>query len=91
MEEIVIKNKKIVEFYEKNKHISIDNINLIIVDLLEQLINGMNNSINASVSSQIFNEIHNLSNNINRINQEISNNLFGRLQDTKKIWMISKN
>ena len=87
MEEIVIKNKKIVEFYEKNKHISIDNINLIIVDLLEQLINGMNNSINASVSSQIFNEIHNLSNNINKINQEISNNLFGRLQDTKKEYM----
>ena len=87
MEEIVIKNKKIVEFYEKNKHISIDNINLIIVDLLEQLINGMNNSINASISSQIFNEIHNLSNNINRINQEISNNLFVRLQDTKKEYM----
>ncbi len=87
MEDIVIKNKKIIEFYEKNKHISIDNINLIIVDLLEQLINGMNNSINASISSQIFNEIHNLSNNINRINQEISNNLFGRLQDTKKEYM----
>jgi len=51
MDEIVIKNKRIIQFYSQNPHISIENINLLIIDFLEQINNGVNQHLLSGINS----------------------------------------
>lgn len=91
MDEIVIKNKRIIQFYSQNPHISIENINLLIIDFLEQINNGVNQHLLSGINSQILHnveymrtEIAHLSNNVIKMNNEITNNIIVKMLDIKK-------
>ena len=91
MDEIVIKNKRILQFYSQNPQISIESMNLLIIDLLEQINNGMNEHIISGINSQILSdvgsmrtEIDNLSKNVVKMNNDLTNNIIVKMQDVKK-------
>ena len=91
MDEIVIKNKRILQFYSQNPQISIESMNLLIIDLLEQINNGMNEHIISGINSQILSdvgsmrtEIDNLSKNVVKMNTDLTNNIIVKMQDVKK-------
>lgn len=94
MEELIIKNKKIVNFYKNNKDLDIETVNLIIIDLLEQLLDGMNTKVNAGINSQILSnvgelnsKVANLSKSMSKLYEDINNSFYIKLQETKKEYM----
>ena len=96
MEEIVIKNKRILQFYSQNPQINIETINLLIIDLLEQINNGLNQHIISGINSQILSdvgsmrtEIDNLTKNFFKMNDDLTNNIIIKMQDVKKNTKIS--
>lgn len=91
MSEIVVKNDKIVNFYKKNEFLHFESVNLIVIDLLEQLMSGMNSKLTSGVNSQILSDVGELkskisilSDSLNKLNTDISNSFYIKLQETKK-------
>lgn len=54
---ISIKNQKVIEFYKKRKHIDIDGINLVFVELLEKLEKNMTETINQNLSVELLKDL----------------------------------
>ena len=48
---ITIKNKKVVDFYQANPNISVDHVNLLLVDMMEKMVHD---SMNSSMVSQLL-------------------------------------
>ena len=66
-------------------------MNLLIIDLLEQINNGMNEHIISGINSQILSdvgsmrtEIDNLTKNFFKMNDDLTNNIIVKMQDVKK-------
>ena len=52
--EIVIKNKKIYDFYNENKNIDIVTANILLINFVESIFNHMTNDINSNINSQLL-------------------------------------
>jgi hypothetical protein len=48
---IKIMNKKVVNFYQANPNISVDHVNLLLVDMMEKMVHD---SVNTSVVSHLL-------------------------------------
>jgi len=95
---ITINNKRIWEFYNENKNISIETANVMLIDFMENIFNEMSSDINANINSQLLSymkdskmQIDNLKQNINnvnenliKINSEITNNMVLQFMNLKK-------
>ena len=57
MDKIVIKDKRIVDFYNKYKHLNIEHINLMVIDLYENMLEGLPGELNSHISSEILSTI----------------------------------
>lgn len=55
--EIKITNKKVVDFYQSNPNISVDHVNLLLVDMMEKMVHD---SINTSMVSQLLERLKNV-------------------------------
>ena len=64
--EIIINNKKIIDFYSKNPQLDFEIMNLIFIDFLEKIMTDINGTINNVIRNYIF------KNNTNIINITIS-------------------
>ncbi len=91
MSELIIKNKRIIDFYNQNESLDIEAINLIVINLLEQLLDGMNSNVISGINSQILSDVGELkskmfdiSSSINKLNTDITNSIYVKLQDVKK-------
>jgi hypothetical protein len=83
--EMIINNKTIYDFYEKNKSLNFEEISLLCVGLFENILQDANTTLNNSITSQILkeclennhklnelsNEMHNINNNISKLNSEL--------------------
>jgi len=69
---LTITNQKVWAFYDTHKNISIDHMSLIMVELLENMFNGLTNDINININSQILNYLNENKNQINNINQSLT-------------------
>lgn len=58
--EIKFKNKKIWEFYQENKNIDIEKINLMFVDILEMLFQEINPALTSNLASQLLDNMRNM-------------------------------
>jgi hypothetical protein len=95
--EIVINNKRIWDFYNENKNISIEKANLLLIDFTENMFNEMTN-INSNINAQLLsymtenkNQMNliksNLSimnENLTKLNSDIANNIMVQFMSLKK-------
>jgi len=95
---LVTSNEKICRFYESNKSIHFEAVNLIFIDLFEKLLGDMNSTMNVTVNSQILSSVNQNTQKINEMNvsiahlkesvqsmnQEITQNLLLKFNDIKQ-------
>lgn len=96
--EIVLKNKRIWDFYNENKNIDIETANIMLIDFMENIFNEMSSDINTNINSQLLSymkeskmQIDNLKHNlatvndsISKINSEMTSNLVLQFVNLKK-------
>lgn len=70
--QVIIKSKKVYDFYESHKNIKIEDMNNLLVDILNKLIIETSTSIDNNFVSKLFENISSLNNHIQEI--EIKNN-----------------
>lgn len=54
---ITITNKKVVDFYNRNPNLSIETMNCLFIDLLEQISGSLNNQITNSIATTILSSV----------------------------------
>lgn len=91
MEQILVQNKRILDFYSQNPSINFEAVNLIFVDLFERLLGDMNSAMNSTINSQILSSVGDLKSQVNilnssvsKLNSEISNNIYLKFQESKR-------
>lgn len=91
MKEMLVKNKKIIDFYSQNPSINFEAVNIIFVDLFEKLLGDMNSAMNSTINSQILstvgdlkNEVTSLSSSVSKLNTELTSSIYIKLQESKR-------
>jgi len=96
--EIVLKNKRIWDFYNENKNIDIETANIMLIEFMENIFNEMSSDINTNINAQLLSymkeskmQIDNLKNNLatvndslSKINSEMTNNMVLQFVNLKK-------
>ena len=96
--EIVLKNKRIWDFYNENKNIDIETANIMLIDFMENIFNEMSSDINTNINAQLLSymkeskmQIDNLKHNLvtvndslSKINSEMTSNLVLQFVNLKK-------
>jgi len=96
--EIVLKNKRIWDFYNENKNIDIETANIMLIDFMENIFNEMSSDINTNINAQLLSymkeskmQIDNLKHNLatvndslSKINSEMTNNMVLQFVNLKK-------
>ena len=72
MKELVIKNRRICDFYENNPTLNFEAVNLIFIDLFDKLLQDTNATINSSINSQILFNVNENTTKINELNTSVS-------------------
>jgi hypothetical protein len=80
MENIIIKDKKIISFYKENPHLDIENMNHIFIDILKQLSTNLSSKIDNTMTSQILSIVTDLKGELYKLNIDVTT----RLNETKK-------
>jgi hypothetical protein len=84
---LTISNKKVIEFYEKNKCLDFEQINVLCVDLFENVLQDANQNLTKNISSQILSECKENREKIMELNhqiQKLNNDLTLKTHDVKK-------
>jgi len=91
MEQLIIQNKKILDFYSQNPSINFEAVNIIFVNLFERLLGDMNSAMNSTINSQILSTVGDLKSqvttlnySVSKLNSEISNNIYLKFQESKR-------
>lgn len=66
---IKITNKKVVDFYQANPNISVDHVNLLLVDMMEKMVHD---SVNTSVVSQLLDKLTNIETDVKKTHEALS-------------------
>jgi hypothetical protein len=66
---IKITNKKVVDFYQANPNISVDHVNLLLVDMMEKMVHD---SVNASVVSQLLDKLTTIETDVKKTQEALS-------------------
>jgi hypothetical protein len=88
---IKLTNKKVVDFYQANPNISVDHVNLLLVDMMEKMVHD---SINSSVVSQLLerlklveSEVKTTRESVSKLQPDILMNLSMKMMEMKKEYM----
>jgi len=68
----IINNKRIFDFYNANKNIDIESMNIILLDFIEQLGNDMSKVLSHSMFGEILNNVKDIKQQVNSFNGNIS-------------------
>ena len=89
--EIKITNKKVVDFYQANPNISVDHVNLLLVDMMKKMVHD---SINTSMVSQLLERLKNVESevvatkeSITKLQPDMLMNFSMKLVEMKKEYM----
>ena len=77
---IIIKDKTIIAFYNDNPNLNIVDINLIFIDILKKLSTNLNETLTNTINHKILSTLTDLSKDVLNFKQDVSS----KLQDTKK-------
>ena len=88
---IKLTNKKVVDFYQANPNISVDHVNLLLVDMMEKMVHD---SINSSIVSQLLDrlqhvetEIKNTRETVTKLQPDMLLSFSVKLMEMKKEYM----
>lgn len=84
---IVLNNKKIYDFYTKNKNLNIEEVNLIFIDLLEKICDNSNTAMTNSITKQVLDKVLVLESQMNKINQDINTSFILKFQEFRKDYL----
>lgn len=95
---LVIENKKIIDFYQKNKHIDLEKVNLFFINLFNDIFTNMSGEFTESVTKEIISslkiqstELTSLKNEINEIIKSNADNYKTELLNVKTIQTLSNS
>ena len=71
---LTIKNKKVLDFYKKNKNLNFESMNVIFVEILENLLRNTNPTLDSNTAAAILDSINSLQTQVNNINDTVSKN-----------------
>jgi len=77
---IIIKDKTIIAFYNDNPNLNIVDMNLIFIDILKNLSTNLNETLTNTINHKILSTLTDLSKDVFNFKQDVSS----KLQDTKK-------
>jgi len=77
---LILNNKRIYEFYSRNKNISFEAVNLIFLDLLEKLNSDMSSAMTNTINGEILSSVKELKGLVSTMN----NTLIIKIQDINK-------
>lgn len=78
--QIIIQDKNIVEFYNRNPNLNIVDINIVFIDILKKLSTNLNETLTNTINQKILSTLTDLSKDIYLLKQDVSI----KLNDTKK-------
>lgn len=81
---ITITNKKVVEFYQANPSISIDHVNLLLVDMMEKMVQD---SMNSTMVSQLLERLQNIETDLKKTQPELLLQISMKFMEMKKEYM----
>lgn len=67
-----VKNKDVWEFYDKNKHLNFEDMNIILIRILQQLMESTNPSLNTNIASQLIENFKTLQNQVSGVTEMFS-------------------
>lgn len=79
-------NKRVVEFYKKNKHISFEEVNVFIVDMLEKIIHSEPNIIHETLHC-LQTKMETMTQDISKIQKDSQNHLMLKMMEMKDIYI----
>ena len=77
---LILNNKRIYEFYSRNKNISFEAVNLIFLDLLEKINSDMSSAMTNTINGEILSSVKELKGLVATMN----NTLIIKIQDINK-------
>ena len=87
MNQIIVTNKAILEFYKKNPTINFETINLIFIELFEKVFTDMNQTMYSTINSQILTTVTDLQSSISQLRHELPNCISLKLLESKREYM----
>ena len=69
---VTINNKRIFDYYNANKNVDIESMNIILLDFIEQLGNDMTKVLSNSVFGEILNNVKDIKQQVNSFNDNIA-------------------
>ena len=66
---IKITNKKVVEFYQANPNISVDHVNLLLIDMMEKMVHD---SMNTSMVSQLLERLNTIESDVKKTQESVT-------------------
>lgn len=83
MEELVIKNKKVLNFYNKYSSLDFEEVNIMFVDLFERVLNNANGVIDNSILTDMLQKLQHTT--------QVTENTFSQIQNIKDIHQLSSD
>jgi hypothetical protein len=65
---ITLRNQKVIEFYNKNKSVDFEAVNIIFVDLFEKLFTDVHSTMNSTINSQILSQVRDINSKVEDMN-----------------------
>ena len=85
--QIIIKNKIVCEFYKTHTWLSVENMNVIMVELLEKMIQGVQPSFNDSLITQLLAEINGMKEFVSNSQNQIHNEFTTKFSELRKEYL----
>ena len=91
MSKIMIKNNRIIDFYNKYPQIDIEKVNIMIVEILENIILNFEGDITKNMVTEVFKKIQNQTTEITNMKEEFNNTIKNNSELTKSNQQIITN
>jgi len=91
MSKIMIKNNRIIDFYNKYPQIDIEKVNIMIVEMLENIILNFEGDITKNMITEVFKKIQNQTTEITNMKEEFNNTIKNNSELTKSNQQIITN
>jgi hypothetical protein len=69
---ISVKNKDVWEFYDRNKHLNFEDMNIMLIRILQQLMESTNPSLNTNIATQLIENFKTLQNQVSGVTEMFS-------------------
>ena len=68
---LTISNKRIWDFYNNNKNINFEAVNLIFLDLIEKINNDMSSTMSSAINNEILSHVKDIKGNVGTITNSL--------------------